>query len=84
MAEKLEGAEFRVFRCLVKEEQIEKFDEICIELTQAPPLEPEEVQAALEGLREKGYAEEIQPGHWKFTPNGYGVRRSLLGQPNPG
>jgi hypothetical protein len=84
VAEKLEGVEFRVFRCLIEESQFETFEEICIELTHAPPLAPEDVQEALESLREKGYAEEVQPGHWKRTPNGYGVRRSLLGQPIPG
>jgi hypothetical protein len=84
MAEKLEGAEFRVFRCLINESQFEKFEEICVELTHAPALVPGEVATALDRLEEKGYAEEFQAGHWRFTPNGYGVRRSLLGQPIPG
>jgi hypothetical protein len=84
MLEKLHGTEFRVFRCLIHESQFESFDEICVELTHAPALEPEEVAEALKSLLEKGYAEEFAPDRWKYTQNGYGVRRSLLGEPIPG
>lgn len=83
MAESLHGTEFRVFRCLVRESELESFDRICIEMTQQPPLERQEVAAALAGLRGKGYAEEFKPDHWRHTPNGYGVRRSLLGELPP-
>lgn len=80
MAKRLEGNEFRVFRCLIKEEQFESFEEICLELTHDPALTPEEVAEALTSLQERGYAEEFKPGHWKYTPNGYGVHRTLLGE----
>jgi len=80
MAEPLHGPEFRVFRCLIRESQFESFDRICIEMTHQPPLEREEVAAALASLQENGYAEEFKPGHWRHAPNGYGVRRTLLGE----
>lgn len=80
MAEPLHGPEFRVFRCLIRESQLESFDRICIEVTHEPPLEPDEVAAALASLQVKGYAEEFKPDHWRYTPNGYGVRRTLLGE----
>jgi len=84
MAEKLKRAEFRVFRCLVKESQLESFEEICVEMTHRPPLEQDEVAEALAQLQEQGYAEEFKPGRWMHTDNGYAVRRSLLGElPTP-
>jgi hypothetical protein len=83
MAASLQGAELRVFRCLIKDPQSEKFDDICVEMTHAPPLERDEVAEALESLKEMGYAEEFKPAHWKYTDNGYVVRRSLLGELPP-
>jgi hypothetical protein len=53
-------------------------EQIRIELTRSVELSTEEVEAALEVLL-KGYVEEFRPGHWKLTPNGHGVKRSLLG-----
>lgn len=80
MAKKLEGNEFRVFRCLIREHQIERFEDICVELTHRPPLSSDEVAEALTSLRDSGYAEEFKPGHWRYTQNGYGVHRTLLGE----
>ena len=80
MAQKLEGNEFRVFRCLINESQNERFEDICTEMTHPPAMSPDEVMEALTALKEKGYAEEFKPDHWKYSQNGYGVRRSLLGE----
>jgi hypothetical protein len=80
MAKKLEGAEFRVFRCLIREYQFERFEDICVELTHRPALTPDEVAEALASLRDSGFAEEFQPGHWRYTQNGYGVHRTLLSE----
>jgi hypothetical protein len=55
-------------------------EEIRIELTRGVELSTDEVEAALEDLRLKGYVEEFQVGHWKLAPNGHGVKRSLLGE----
>jgi hypothetical protein len=79
MAKRLEGNECRVFRCLIKEHQFEGFEQLCIEQTRVPALSPEEVAEALASLQESGYAE-FKPGHWKRTPTGYGVGRTLLGE----
>lgn len=80
MAKKLKGSEFRVFRCLIGEHQIERFEDICVELTHRPALASDEVAEALASLRHSGYAEEFKPGHWRYTQNGYGVHRTLLGE----
>jgi hypothetical protein len=80
MAQKLERNEFRVFRCLIKEFQNERFEDICTEITHRPAISPDEVSDALAALEERGYAEEFKPDHWKRSQNGYGVRRSLLGE----
>jgi hypothetical protein len=80
MAQKLEGSEYRVFRCLIKESQNERFEDICTEMTHRPALSPDEVMDALVFLKEKGYVEEFEPDRWKRSQNGYGVRRSLLGE----
>lgn len=79
MATKLEGDEHRVFNCLINEEQNERFEDICLELTQSPPLSSEDVADALKSLQDRGYAEEFKSGSWKWTQNGYNVRFSLLG-----
>jgi hypothetical protein len=79
MAEKLPEPELRVFRVLINESQFTDFERICVELTHSPALESEDVAAALGRLEERGYAEEFKPGHWRYTPAGYGVRRSLQG-----
>lgn len=79
MATKLEGNEHRVFDCLINEEQNERFEDICLELTQSPPLSSEDVADALKSLQGRGYAEEFKSGSWKWTQNGYNVRFSLLG-----
>jgi hypothetical protein len=38
------------------------------------------VAEALHNLQLKGFVEEYKPDHWRYTSNGYGVRRSLLGE----
>jgi len=80
MATPLQGAERRVFSSLLHEEQEDSVEKIRIELTRGAELFTEEVEAALEALRLKGYVEEFRPGRWKLTPNGHGVKRSLLGE----
>jgi hypothetical protein len=80
MAKMLQGNEFRVFRCLIREHQSDRFEDICVELTHDPALTPDEVAEALTALQDCGYAEEFKPGCWRYTQNGYGVRRTLLGE----
>lgn len=69
-----------MFRCLIKESQNERFEDIRTEMTHTPAMSPDEVMDALLSLKEKGYIEELEPDHWKHSPNGHGVRRSLLGE----
>jgi len=78
MATPLEGAEFRVFRSLFHEWPFNSVEELRVELTRGVELSTAEVEAALSGLRRKGYVEEFKPGRWQLTSSGYGVHRSLL------
>ena len=80
MATPLQGAERRIFSSLLHEWPKDSVEEIRIELTRGVELFTDEIEAALEDLRLKGYVEEFQAGHWKLTPNGHGVKRSLLGE----
>jgi hypothetical protein len=80
MAEPLQGAELRVFRSLVEEWPWDTVEKIRVELTRGEELSSEQVEAALEGLRQKGYVEEFEAGRWQVTVNGHGVRRTLLGE----
>jgi hypothetical protein len=80
VATPLEGAEFRVFRSLFHEWPFNSVEELGVELTRGVELSTAEVEAALAGLRRKGYVEEFKLGRWQLTSNGYGIRRSLLGE----
>lgn len=80
MAEPLKGAELRVFKSLIEEWPWDTVEKIRVEMTRGDELSTEEVEAVLNSLREKGYVEEFQPGRWQVTPNGHGVRRTLLGE----
>lgn len=80
MAEPLQGPELRVFRSLVEEWPWDTVEKIRVEMTRGEELSSAEVEAALESLREKGYVEEFQSNRWQVTPNGHGVRRTLLGE----
>jgi hypothetical protein len=80
MAEPLQGAEFRIFRSLVEEWPQDSVEQLRVEMTRGAELSSNEIQEVLESLREKGYVEEFKEGHWQVTPNGHGVRRSLLGE----
>jgi DNA-binding transcriptional ArsR family regulator len=80
MAEPLVGSELRVFRSLIEEWPWDTVEKIGVELTRGEELGSAEIEAALEALREKGYVEEFEPGRWQVTPNGHGVRRTLLGE----
>lgn len=80
MAKPLEGAELRVFRSLIEEWPQDTVEKIRVEMTRGDELSSEEVEDALKTLRDKGYVEEFKPGRWQVTPNGHGVRRTLLGE----
>lgn len=76
----LQGAEFRIFRSLFHEWPSNSVEEIRIELTRGVELSRAEIETTLENLRGKGYVEEFKPRCWQLSPNGHGVRRSLLGE----
>jgi predicted transcriptional regulator of viral defense system len=79
--EPLQGAEFRIFRSLVREWDRDSLRSLEIEMTRRVPyLSREEIAEVLAALEERGYVEEHEPGHWRLTPNGHGVKRSLLGE----
>src|SRR3954462_1847479 len=80
MAEPLKGAELRVFRSLIEEWPWDTVEKIRVEMTRGEELTTEEIEAALTSLRENGYVEEFELGRWQVTPNGHGVRRTLLGE----
>lgn len=80
MATPLEGAEFRVFRSLYREWDRDSVEQLRVQMTRGVELSITEIEAALGELEGNGYVEEFEPGRWQLTPNGYGVRRSLLGE----
>jgi hypothetical protein len=80
MAERLEGLELRVFRSLFEEYDLDSIEEIRVQLTRGALASATEIETALASLRERGYVEELRPGHWRVAPQGLGVRRSLLGE----
>src|SRR6476646_444752 len=80
MAEPLKGAELRVFRSLIEEWPWDTVEKIRVEMTRGDELGTADIEAALTSLREKGYVEEFEAGRWQVTPNGHGVRRTLLGE----
>jgi hypothetical protein len=76
----LQGVEFRVFRSLLQESDYETVEQIRVYLTQGPIVPSEDIEEALATLAAKHYVEEYRPGCWKVAPQGYGLRRSLLGE----
>jgi hypothetical protein len=79
MADALEGTELRVFRSLLYKRQCDTLVAIQTELTAKPEPPPNEIQDALGTLVAGGYLEEFEPGRWRLSRSGYGLRRSLLG-----
>jgi hypothetical protein len=84
MAMQLQGAEFRIFRSLFHEWPYNSVEELRIEMTRGVELSTAEVETVLASLQGKGYVVEFEPGRWQLTPNGHGVRRSLLGELHDG
>jgi hypothetical protein len=80
VADPLSGAEFRVFRSLIEEWPQDTVEKIRVEMTRGAELSAEEIGRALRGLADKGYVEEFEPCRWQVTPNGHGMRRTLLGE----
>lgn len=80
MAEPLQGSELRVFRSLIEEWPWDTVEKIRVELTRGEELSSEQVEAALQRLRQKGYVEEFEAGRWQVTAKGHAVRRTLLGE----
>jgi hypothetical protein len=78
MAERLEGVEYRVFRSLLQEWDRDTVEEIRVELTRGVEVPIAQIEEALRTLESKGYVES-EADHWKITPQGQAVRRSLLG-----
>jgi hypothetical protein len=81
VAPQLEGAEFRVFRSLIEEWPWDTVEKIRVEMTLGEEMSVAQIEEALGNLREMGYVEEFEPGRWQVTPNGHGMRRTLLGEP---
>ncbi len=80
MADPLKGAEFRVFRSLLQEDDFDTVEKIRVHLTQGPAVETAAIEGALESLAARRYVEEHKPGHWSITSQGHAVRKSLLGE----
>jgi DNA-binding IclR family transcriptional regulator len=80
MACQLQGIEFRIFYSLFHEWPYNSVEELQIEMARGVELSTAEVEAALGSLERKGYVEEFKPGRWQLSPNGHGVRRTLLGE----
>ena len=80
MAEPLDGVELRVFRSLLQEWDRDTVEEIRVELTRGVPVPTAEVEAALQRLAQRGYAEEFSEGHWRVTPQARAVEATLLGK----
>lgn len=70
--------ERRVFLSLAIESELDTVEEIRLELTQGIELTSEDIEAALQGLKERSWAEEFEAGRWQLTPNGHGKKPSML------
>lgn len=81
MREELKGSERRIFRFLLTEWDRDTIEWPRVESTQGLEIRPAEIEATLRSLERKGYVEEFNQGHWRVTPRGLGVQKSLLGTP---
>jgi hypothetical protein len=81
MAEQLQGVEFRVFRSLLREPDMNTVHAIYVHLTHGPFVAEPEIEAALAALAERGYVSATESGEWEVSPQGHAVQRSLLGEP---
>jgi hypothetical protein len=79
MAEQLQGVEFRVFRSLLREPDMNTVHGIYVHLTHGPVVAEPEMEVALAALAVRGYVSATESGEWEVSPQGHGVQRSLLG-----
>jgi hypothetical protein len=75
----LTGIDFRVFRSLANEGDQDTVALICVRLSRQP-VEPADVEAALERLASHNYVREYRQGHWELGLAGLGCRRTLLSE----
>jgi hypothetical protein len=71
--------ERRIFSSLATESDLDTVEKIRLELTQGVELTADEIEEALQGLRDRGWVES-DSGRWQLTPNGHGKKPSLLGR----
>lgn len=79
MAGALKGNERRVFWLLLNEWDRDTVEWLRVESTQGLEIRPADIEATLRSLEDRGLVEEFDPGHWRITPRGLALQKSLLG-----